>query len=45
MSTARVHTVLAALSAEKQALLSKLQSIDCALENGEKKKMKARTAK
>ena len=28
MSTARVHTVLAALTAEKQALLAKLNSID-----------------
>eukprot|EP01039_Chlorochromonas_danica_P004286 gene4286-4706_t len=45
MSTARVHTVLAALTAEKQALLSKLQSIDAALESGEKKKMKTRTGK
>jgi hypothetical protein len=38
MSTARVQTALAALSAEKQALLAKLQSIDAALENNEKKR-------
>ncbi|RYH26656.1 hypothetical protein EON65_14320 [archaeon] len=45
MSTARVQTVLAALSAEKQALLSKLQTIDAALESGAGKKMKTRTGK
>lgn len=39
MSTARVHTALAALAAEKQALMSKLQSIDAALETTEKKKV------
>jgi hypothetical protein len=38
MSTARVHTALAALSAEKQNLLSKLAMIDGALEAGEKKR-------
>jgi hypothetical protein len=38
MDTARVHTALAALGAEKQALLAKLQQIDAALETGEKKK-------
>lgn len=38
MDTARVHTALAALGAEKQALLSKLQQIDAALETGERKK-------
>lgn len=38
MDTARVHTALAALGAEKQALLAKLQMIDTALETGEKKK-------
>lgn len=38
MSTARVQTALAALNAEKQALLSKLQSIDAALESDEKKR-------
>ena len=39
MDTARVHTALAALSAEKQALLAKLNMIDSALEVGEKKKI------
>ena len=39
MSTARVHTALAALSAEKQALLHKLQVIDSALEAGQKKQV------
>lgn len=38
MDTARVHTALAALSAEKQALLAKLNMIDSALEVGEKKR-------
>jgi hypothetical protein len=38
MSTSRVHTALAALTAEKQALLSKLEAIDAALEGEEKKK-------
>ena len=38
MDTARVHTALAALGAEKQSLLAKLQQIDAALETGEKKK-------
>eukprot|EP01038_Epipyxis_sp_PR26KG_P013743 gene13743-18434_t len=38
MSTARVQTALAALTAEKQALLAKLAVIDSALETGEKKK-------
>lgn len=38
MDTGRVHTALAALGAEKQALLAKLQQIDAALESGEKKK-------
>ena len=38
MDTGRVHTALAALGAEKQALLAKLQMIDAALETGEKKK-------
>jgi hypothetical protein len=45
MSTARVHTVLAALSAEKQALLSKLRTIDAALEQSKEKKNKSRTGK
>ena len=39
MSTARVHTALAALSAEKQNLLAKLAVIDAALEIGEKKRV------
>ena len=39
MSTARVHTALAALSAEKQNLLAKLAMIDSALETGEKKRV------
>lgn len=34
MSTGRVHTALAALSAEKQALIAKLNVIDAALETG-----------
>ena len=38
MSTARVHTALAALSAEKQALMNRLQVIDAALEGENKKK-------
>ena len=38
MSTARVHTALAALAAEKQALMSKLATIDSALEVDKKKK-------
>jgi hypothetical protein len=38
MSTARVHTALAALSAEKQALMNRLQMIDSALEAENKKK-------
>ncbi len=38
MSTARVQTALAALGAEKQALLAKLQAIDAALESDEKKR-------
>mmetsp|Transcript_25934 Transcript_25934/g.43222 ORF Transcript_25934/g.43222 Transcript_25934/m.43222 type:complete len:124 (-) Transcript_25934:175-546(-) len=38
MDTGRVHIALAALGAEKQALLSKLQQIDSALEAGAKKK-------
>lgn len=38
MSTARVHTALAALTAEKNALLTKLQAIDAALESEDKKK-------
>jgi hypothetical protein len=41
MDTARVHTALAALGAEKQALMAKLQMIDAALETGEKKKAAA----
>ena len=41
MDTARVHTALAALSAEKQALLAKLNMIDSALENDGRKKAKA----
>jgi hypothetical protein len=39
MSTSRVHTALAALTAEKQALLAKLNAIDAALEGEEKKKV------
>lgn len=38
MDTARVHTALAALSAERQALMSKLAYIDSALEAEGKKK-------
>jgi hypothetical protein len=38
MSTARVHTALAALAAEKQALIAKLANIDSALETDKKKK-------
>jgi hypothetical protein len=45
MSTARVHTALAALTAEKQALLSKLEAIDAALEGEEKKKVHVPRAK
>ena len=37
MDTARVYTVVAALSAEKQSLLAKLSLIDSALEAGKKK--------
>ena len=37
MSTTRVHTVLAALTAEKQALLAKLNAIDNTLESEKKK--------
>jgi len=37
MSTARVHTALAALTAEKQALVAKLHMIDSALETKKKK--------
>jgi hypothetical protein len=43
MSTARVHTVLAALTAEKQALLAKLNHLDAALEANSKKKRSKRT--
>lgn len=39
MSTARVQTALAALGAEKQALLAKLNAIDAALESDEKKRV------
>jgi hypothetical protein len=39
MSTSRVHTALAALTAEKQALMAKLNAIDAALEGEEKKKV------
>eukprot|EP01040_Poterioochromonas_malhamensis_P003435 gene3435-3661_t len=39
MSTSRVQTALAALTAEKQALMSKLEAIDAALEGEEKKKL------
>jgi hypothetical protein len=38
MDTARVHTALAALSAERSVLISKLQYIDSALESEKKKK-------
>ena len=41
MDTARVHTALAALTAEKQSLLSKLQLIDSALDQGKKKQSRA----
>ena len=41
MSTARVHTVLAALTAEKQALLAKLNAIDSTLETEKKRKLQA----
>ena len=40
MDTARVHTALAALTAEKQSLLSKLQLIDSALDTGKKKQIR-----
>jgi len=39
MSTARVHTALAALTAEKQALIAKLHMIDSALETKKKKQV------
>ena len=42
MDTARVHTALAALSAERNVLISKLQYIDSALES-EKKKRNSRS--
>ena len=43
MSTARVHTALAALTAEKQELLAKLSFIESTLEaEGKKKLMRAR---
>jgi hypothetical protein len=35
MDTSRVHVALAALGAEKQSLLAKLQQIDSALEVGD----------
>mmetsp|Transcript_31564 Transcript_31564/g.69549 ORF Transcript_31564/g.69549 Transcript_31564/m.69549 type:complete len:122 (-) Transcript_31564:157-522(-) len=38
MDTSRVHVALAALGAEKQSLLMKLQQIDSALEVGARKK-------
>jgi hypothetical protein len=38
MDTARVHTALAALSAERNVLISKLQYIDSALESEKKKR-------
>jgi len=42
MDTARVHTALAALAAERSVLISKLQYIDSALES-EKKKRNSRS--
>lgn len=44
MDTARVHTALAALAAERNVLISKLQYIDSALES-EKKKRNTRSIK
>lgn len=38
MDTARIHTALAALSAERNVLISKLQYIDSALESEKKKR-------
>lgn len=39
MSTSRVHTALAALTAEKESLKNKLLFIDAQLENNSKKKV------
>ena len=43
MSTTRVNTVLAALTAEKQILLAKLNALDSSLESTEKKKSLKKT--
>jgi len=40
MSTARVYTALAALTAEREALKAKLSIIDSQLENTKRKKAK-----
>jgi hypothetical protein len=45
MSTARVYTALAALTAEREALKAKLSIIDSQLESGKKKKALSSTKK
>jgi hypothetical protein len=42
MDTTRVHTALAALAAERQALTAKLATIDLALETEKTKTLKLR---